>query len=454
MEVICLKKEHRILIREVQQGSIAEEAGIEAGDILLSINGQPVGDVFDYRFLIADEELTIELQKKDGEVWEIEVDKEQYEDIGLDFEDPLMDDAKSCCNKCVFCFIDQLPSGMRDTLYFKDDDSRLSFLSGNYVTLTNMKDSDIDRIIRYRMSPINVSVHTTNPELRVSMLGNRFAGDILKKIKKLAAAGITVNTQIVLCRGINDGEELERTLGDLTALYPGVLSTSIVPVGLSKWREGLTNLQPFDAESSGAVISQVEAWQKKLLGEKDSRAVYLADEFYIMADRELPSCDEYEDFPQIENGVGMVSLLLDEFYRRLDELDEPDKNPLSGGAETRHVCIATGVSVYKYLKEMVEILQKRYNKLRVDVFPIRNEFFGENVTVTGLLTGADIIKQLDGKSKAGELLISKCMLKAEEDIFLDDYTVDRLADALGKKITIVENDGHDFVDKILGIEVE
>ncbi len=443
-----MKENHRILVKEVQSGSIAEEAGVEPGDMLLSINGQAIEDVFDYRFLIADEELTIELEKKDGETWEIEVDKDEYEDLGLDFEDALMDDARSCSNKCVFCFIDQLPSGMRDTMYFKDDDSRLSFLSGNYVTLTNMKDTDIDRIIRYRMSPINVSVHTTNPELRVKMLGNRFAGDVMEKIRKLSEAGITVNTQIVLCNGINDGEELESTISDLTSLFPGVLSTSVVPVGITKWREGLPYLKPHDASSSSSVIGQVEAWQKKLLNEKGSRAVYLADEFYIMAGRELPSCEEYEDFPQIENGVGMVALFRDEFYRKLEDQAGPEME------YERHVCIATGISVYKYIKEMVEVLEKRYNKLKVDVFPVRNDYFGEYVTVSGLLTGSDIVKQLSGRIEAKELLISRCMLKADEDILLDDFTVGKLESSLGIKVAIVENDGADFINKILGIGVE
>ncbi|NTV90876.1 MAG: DUF512 domain-containing protein, partial [Clostridiales bacterium] len=359
-----------MIINEVQRGSIAEEAGIEAGDILLTINGQTVEDVFDYRLLIAEEKLVVELEKKDGELWEIDVDKDEYEDLGLEFEDSLMDDAKSCSNKCVFCFIDQLPKGMRETMYFKDDDSRLSFLSGNYVTLTNMKDEDIDRIIRYRMSPINISVHTTNPELRIKMLGNRFAGDILDKVKKLSDAGITVNTQIVLCNGINDGSELDRTISDLASLYPGVFSTSIVPVGITKWREGLHELVPHDSGSAARVIDQVGKWQKKLLAEMGSRAVYLADEFYIMAGAELPSCDEYEDFPQIENGVGMVTLLQEEFNIRLEEYEslqatqnksfsgQKASETVNSGSSTsetansdaaasvpeRKVCIATGTS--------------------------------------------------------------------------------------------------------------
>lgn len=438
----------RIVIKSIEAGSIAEDAGIEPGDALLSINGQMVKDIFDYRFLVTEEELTIQIEKKDGEIWDIEIEKEQYEDPGMDFEDPLMDESKSCTNKCIFCFIDQLPKKMRETLYFKDDDSRLSFLTGNYVTLTNMKDSDLDRIIKYRMSPINISVHTTNPELRGFMLGNRFAGDIREKIKRLVDGGITVNTQIVLCRGINDGKELDRTISELSGLYPGMSSISVVPVGLTCWRQGLLELKPFDAVSSFDVIDQVEHWQKKQLEKYDSRVVYLADEFYIMAGRDLPPYTDYEDFPQIENGVGLVALFKNEFYEALLELD---KKPLKeSNDDLRHVSIATGMSVYKYIKEMVMELEKRYNKLKVSVYPIKNCFFGENVTVTGLLSGRDIVEQLTEAEKGEELFISRSMLKADQDILLDDYTVGMLEEMLDIKVTIVENDGMDFIRCILG----
>jgi len=449
-----LKNKKHIRIREIIPGSIADEAGIEAGDFLLSINGRPVKDVFDYRFMISEEEITVEIQKPDGEIWEIEIEKDQYEDLGIEFEDPLMDEIRSCSNKCIFCFIDQLPGGMRETLYFKDDDSRMSFLSGNYVTLTNMKDDDINRIIKYKMSPINISVHTTNPELRIKMLGNRFAGNILEKIRLFVGAGITVNTQIVLCNGINDGPELDRTIADLSQLYPGVMSTSVVPVGLTRHRQNLQYLKPHDKHTSLKVIEQVEAWQKKNLAEIGSRAVFLADEFYIMAEKELPLYHEYEGFPQIENGVGMVTSFRYEFFERLKEEEEREKQgKILRLPERRHVSVATGVSVYKYIKEMAEILEKKYNGLKVDVYPVVNDFFGERITVTGLLTGRDIVNQLKGKIKTTGLLISRSMLKSDEDVFLDDYTVEMVEKRLGTSITVVDNDGSDFFEKILGTGV-
>lgn len=432
-------------IEKVEEGSIAAELGIEAGDFLLSINGEKILDVFDYRFLTSSEELVLEVQKGSGEVWEIELEKDEYEDLGLEFTTSMMDEAKSCSNKCVFCFIDQMPKGMRETLYFKDDDSRLSFLTGNYVTLTNMKDQDIQRIIRYRMSPINVSVHTTNPDLRISMLKNRFAGDVLERIRQLVDGGITVNCQIVLCRGLNDGAELTRTMRDLSE--SGVISLSVVPVGLTRHREGLAELRPFDREASAAVLAEIGEIQSKMLEKSGTRFVYPADEFFIMAGQELPQAEYYEDFPQIENGVGLLSLFREEFNSYLDELkDKAAKSPLP---VQRKVSIATGVSAWQYIKAMAETLGKRYNG-KVQVYSIINRFFGENVTVTGLLTGQDIVAQLQGKDLGEELLISRSMLKAGESVFLDDYTVERLEKELQVKVTVVENSGRDFVDRILG----
>jgi putative radical SAM enzyme (TIGR03279 family) len=437
----------RMLIKEIEPGSIAEEAGIEKGDALISVNRQEILDIFDYRFLTANEKVTVEILKKDGETWEIEIEKEEYEDLGIEFEEELMDEVKSCSNKCIFCFIDQLPPGMRSTLYFKDDDSRMSFLTGNYVTLTNIRENEFERIIRYKMSPINISVHTTNPELRVRMLRNRFAGDILEKIKRLTEAGITVNTQIVLCKGINDGKELDRTINDLSSLYPGVLSTSVVPVGLTRWRKGLFVLLPFNKSDSVSVINQVEIWQNKLLAEKGSRAVYLADEFYIMAEKELPPCEDYEGFPQIENGVGMMPLFMEEFYGALEKVPGHDNGSLS--IKRRHVSIATGVLAYKYIKEMATAIEKRYNGIKINVFPIMNDFFGENVTVTGLITGKDIINQLKGEDLGNGLLLARNMLKADREVLLDDCTVEMLESSLKTKVAVVENDGRDFLRKIL-----
>jgi len=443
--------ENRIIICAVQPDSAAHDAGIEPGDVLLSINGQKIEDVFDYRFLATDSNLLVEIEKKNGEVWEIEVEKDEYEDLGLEFEDPLISGAKSCTNKCIFCFIDQLPKGMRESLYFKDDDSRLSFLSGNYVTLTNISDEELERIIRYKMSPVNVSVHTTNPELRVLMLRNRFAGNVLERIRKLTDGGIKVNAQIVLCRGINDKEELNRTIKDLSDLYPGLESISVVPVGLTKWREGLYRLVPYDRESSLEVVSQVTTWQQKLLNKFGSRIVYLADEFYIMANKDLPPCEEYEDFPQIENGVGLMSLLLGGFYEFMGKHGNRLDSYMNKKREKRRITIATGVCPHEYIKQMAQFLEKRYNNLKIEVVPIKNNFFGENVTVTGLITGCDLVSQLEGRDLGDEVLISKSMLRAGEEIFLDDYTVDTVGKKLGRQVVIVENDAEDFILKILGI---
>ncbi len=443
-------KKNRIMICKVEPQSAAMDAGIEPSDFLLSVNGHSIQDIFDYRFLTTEINLVIEIEKKSGELWEIEIEKDQYEDLGIDFEEPLISEAKSCSNKCVFCFIDQLPKGMRETVYFKDDDSRLSFLSGNYITLTNMKKSELERIIRYRMTPVNVSVHTTNPQLRKAMLGNRFAGDVLDKIRILTDGAITVNTQIVLCKGLNDGAELDRSIRELSELAPGVASISVVPVGLTKWREGLTMLEPFNQTESADVLEQVGKWQQKLLKQYGTRLVYLADEFYIKAGAELPQLSEYEDFPQIENGVGLMTLLKHEFHEYLKKLE--CQNPfLSGG---RTVSIATGKCAYKYIKQLAQELEKRYNDLEVFVYPIENNFFGENVTVTGLLTGSDIFAQMKDRELGSELLLSRSMLRAGEEVFLDDYTVEMLSNNLNKKITIVENNGEDLVRRIIGLTGE
>ena len=423
-------------------GSIAEEAGIEPGDSILAVNDETIKDIFDYRFLAANEELQLEIMKASGEEWCIEIEKDEYEDLGMEFENPMLDEAKSCTNRCIFCFIDQLPGGMRETLYFKDDDSRLSFLTGNYVTLTNVSLEDLDRIIRYRMSPINVSVHTTNPDLRVFMLKNRFAGEVLDRIKRLTEGSIKVNCQIVLCRGINDGEELERTLEDLCRLYPGVNSISAVPVGITKFREGLMELVPYDKLSSIQVIEKVENWQRKLLKKYGSRVVYLADEFYIMAGRELPEYIEYEDFPQIENGVGLISQLRYEFDEAFGMLGEIE-------AGSRKVSIATGVSSFKFIKGLAEKLENRFAGLSVKVYEIKNEFFGENVTVAGLLTGRDVFRQLKDKDLGEELLICRCMLRSGEEVFLDDFTVGDMEQGLDIRVTVVENSGRDFIDAVL-----
>ncbi|MCR4435832.1 MAG: DUF512 domain-containing protein [Clostridiales bacterium] len=433
-----------VSVYSVSAGSIAQEAGIEQGDVLLSINGAGIRDIFDYRFLITGENIVVKVQKPSGEIWEVDIEKDEYEDLGIEFRNSMIDETKSCRNKCIFCFIDQLPKGLRKTLYFKDDDSRLSFLTGSYITLTNVSDEDIDRIIRYRMAPINISVHTTNPGLRKYMLKNRHAGNVMDRIKKLVDGGITVNCQIVLCRNVNDGRELDRTLSDLVKLYPGMKSISVVPVGITKYREGLCELAPYDKESSAEVVKQVEGWQRKMFQTLKSRIVYIADEFYIMAGIEIPDYEVYEDFPQIENGVGLIASLRDEFNESLKSL------PGGRLAQERHISIATGVLAYRYIKEMCEAVEKKYRGLTISVYKIKNDFFGENITVTGLLTGRDIMSQLSGVDLGTELLICRSMLKAGEELLLDDFTVAMLEGGLDVKITVVENNGKDFVDKVLG----
>lgn len=442
------EKKKKIVVGNVLPGSIAEEAGVEPQDVILSINESEVMDVFDYRFLTTSESFTINVEKPGGEIWEIEIEKDEYEDLGIEFEDPMMDDAKSCTNNCIFCFIDQLPKGMRNTLYFKDDDSRLSFMMGNYVTLTNMKDADIDRIIKYRMSPINISVHTTNPELRKTMLRNRFAGGITEKIKKLVDAGIIVNGQIVLCRGINDGRELDRTIEDLSQFFPGLLSISVVPVGITRYREQLFELQAFDMESSKALIKQVENWQLKLLSQHGKRIIYIADEFYIMAGVPIPDYVEYEDFPQIENGVGLVSLLRYEVDEVIKKHGKKSKSQPG-----RRISIATGTSPSEYIKELAKKVSEAFN-VEINVYTIINNFFGEKVTVTGLLTGSDIITQLNGKELGDELLISSSMLRSGEEVFLDDVTLDELSGKLNVKVSPVMNSGIDFVESIIGYKLQ
>lgn len=437
-------KNRPVLVQNIIPGSIAEDAGIEKGDKILSINNEIINDIFDYRFLITNEELIIKIEKNDSQVWEIEIEKDEYEDLGIEFESLMIDEAKSCRNKCIFCFIDQLPEGMRDTLYFKDDDSRLSFFMGNYVTLTNMSFNDIDRIIKYRMSPINVSVHSTNPELRTFMLGNRFAGDVMEKIQRLVDGGISVNCQIVLCRGINDGNELERSIEELAAFYPSVSSISVVPVGITRFREKLYELKPFDKDTSLTVIRQVEEYQKEYLDKYGSRIVYLADEFYIMAAIPIPGYEAYEDFPQIENGVGLIAMLKAEFEEYVQDIEFKLTNK-------RNVSIATGVSSYAFITEMAQELEKRFFGLNVSVYKIKNNFFGENVTVSGLLTGNDLVQQLSGRELGDELMLPKSMFKAGEEVFLDDYTLVMLENELKVKVTVVENSGKDFVEKILGI---
>lgn len=433
--------EKKYLITDIIKGSIAEECEIEKGDFLISINGQEIFDVLDYDFFIKDEEIVLLIEKKNGELEEIEVEKDVDEDLGLIFEEELMDKPRLCRNKCMFCFMDQIPDSMRSTLHYKDDDYRLSFMAGNYVTLTNVDDEDLNRIIRYRMTPINISVHTTNGELRKKMLTNRFADRILDQLEKLANAGISFNAQIVLCPGINDGEELEKTLTDLSKFHEYIGSVAIVPVGLTKFREGLYPLRTFTGDECKKVIEQVSKYQKEFLENYGSRLVFLSDEFYIQAGVLLPKYEEYEDFSQIENGVGMVACFMRDFYTTLSNCS---KNELK-----KTFTLVTGKLVYPMILEVSKVLEEKIEGLKINVVAIENNFFGDKITITGLITGQDIINQLKGKDLGDELIVTEVMLKSDADIFLDDVTLDDVERELNIKVRKVGNGGENFVNDIL-----
>ena len=429
------------IVSAVTPGSIAEEMEIEPGDVLVSVNGQEPEDVFDYRYLMNEEEVLVVIRKPDGEEWELEIEKEYEDDLGMEFENGLMDDYRSCRNKCMFCFIDQLPKGMRDTLYFKDDDSRLSFLQGNYLTLTNMSEHDLEKIIYYKLSPINISFQATNPELRCKMLHNRFAGDIMDKVQRLKAAGIVMNGQIVLCRGVNDGEELDRSIRDLVTLMPELQSVSVVPVGLTRYRDGLYPLEPFTKEDACRVLDLIHSWQEKLVKEYGTHFIHAGDEWYILAERSMPEETTYDGYLQLENGVGMVRLLKEEVDACLADLPGDDRK--------RKVTIATGELAAPYLREHVASIRGKYPGVEAQVITVKNEFFGGKITVAGLLTGQDLVNQLKGKDLGEELLLTTNMLKSDEPVFLDDMTVEQLQTALQIKVSIVESSGNDFVNCIL-----
>ncbi|MCH5255317.1 MAG: DUF512 domain-containing protein [Lachnospiraceae bacterium] len=439
------------IIQTVRQGSIAEELGIEAGDILLKINDNDIADIFDYQYFTQDEYIEVLIRKPNGEEWLLEIDKDYDEDLGVEFENGLMDDYRSCRNKCIFCFIDQMPEGMRETLYFKDDDSRLSFLQGNYVTLTNMTDADMERIIRYHLSPINISFQTTNPELRCKMLNNRFAGEALACVDRLYEAGITMNGQIVLCKGINDGAELERSISDLTAYLPHLASVSVVPVGLTRYREGLFPLEPFEKEDAVQVLECIHRWQNKIYREHGVHFVHASDEWYLLAEQELPEKERYDGYLQLENGVGMLRLLMEEFQEAMSMLP-PREGIQKNVAE--ELSLVTGELAYPYIRKMAETIMERFPKLQIHVYAITNYFFGERITVSGLLTGQDIISQLQGKELGKRLLLPQNVLRSGEDYFLDDITVPEVEKALQVKVDIVKSSGHDFVNTIVKINDE
>ena len=428
-----------VKISSVNPVSSAHRAGVKAGEELVSINGNPIVDVLDYRFYQLERELKLVIRSDEGER-EVVAHKTEYEELGLEFDSYLMDEQRSCKNKCIFCFIDQLPKGMRETLYYKDDDSRLSFLFGNYITLTNLTEHEIKRIVKMHISPVNVSVHTTNPELRCMMMNNRFAGEALKTMEYFAENGIVLNCQLVICPGINDGKELERSLSDLEKL--NVNSVAVVPVGLTDYREGLYPLTPFNKDSAEAVLKIVEAFSEKCLENHGRRIAFAADELYIMAERELPKPEFYEDFPCLENGVGLLSLLSEEIDFALEDRE-------ADALLEKTVTLASGVSAAPYLTEIFSRISQKFPKVKVNVVPVVNDFFGHMINVTGLVVGRDLINTLKGKDLGDKLVISSSMLRFERDLFLDDVSVEEVENELGIKVVVVDNDGEQLLSEIL-----
>ncbi len=435
--------EFKHIVKRVESGSIAEEMEIEAGDEIVSINGKKIEDIFDYQYFTEDEHILVLVRKKNGEEWELEIDKDEDEDLGIEFENGLMDNYRSCHNKCIFCFIDQMPKGMRESLYFKDDDSRLSFLQGNYITLTNMSEHDIDRIIKYRLGPINISFQTTNPELRCKMLNNRFAGEALKKVDRLFEAGISMNGQIVLCKGVNDGRELERSISDLSKYIPCLESVSVVPVGLSRFRDGLYPLEPFTKEEAKEVLKTIHSWQDKIYAEHGTHFIHAGDELYFLAEEPIPEADSYDGYIQYENGVGMVRSFIDEFEEELE-------GRAADASIRREISLVGGMIMKRTKDELLAKLNKKFPNIAVHNYAIRNDFFGERITVTGLLTGKDILAQLEGQPLGEMLYLPVNLLRSGSETLLDDITVSDISRALQVPVDIVESDGRDFVRKIVG----
>ncbi len=432
-------------IRSVEPRSPAHRAGIRVGETLTHINGHPILDVLDYKFYSYDPRLELVLKETDGSQRTLRVKKSEGEDLGLEFETYLMDRARSCANNCIFCFVDQMPPGMRPSLYFKDDDARLSFLMGNYLTLTNLSKREVERICDLRISPINISVHTTDPQLRVEMLKNKRAGEVLELMERFAQHHITMNCQIVSCPGINDGPALDKTLRDLAGLYPAVNSVSVVPVGVTKFRDGLYPLKTYTQNTAAALIDQVEAFAGAHLTEKGTRLVWCSDEFYLLAGRELPPEDYFEEFTQLDNGVGMLTLLTQEFRRALGLME---RSEMAGATP---FSIATGVSAAPFLEKLVALAKDKCGSIQGKVYPIQNRFFGETITVAGLVTGGDLIDQLRGKELGQRLLIPAHMLRAGERVFLDDVSLDDVERELGVPVTSVEQDGYELLDAMCGL---
>lgn len=442
-------KRHKHIVKNVIDNSIARELGIEPKDIILAINQTEIEDIFDYQFLIQDTFIEVLVEKPDGEQWILEIDKNLDEDLGIEFENGLMDEYRHCCNKCIFCFIDQMPKGMRETLYFKDDDSRLSFLQGNYVTLTNMSEHDVERICRYRLSPINISFQTMNPQLRCKMLNNRFAGEALKKVDVLYRAGIRMNGQIVLCKGLNDKEELRYSIRELMKYIPHLESVSVVPVGLSKYREGLYPLEPFTKEDALETLEIIHGFQEECYAKYQTHFVHASDEWYILANKELPEEERYDGYLQLENGVGMLRLLLNEFHQAF-KLRLKQENAQKRKLIAKEIALATGRLAYPYIKRMMEEIMSYYENMVIHVYDIRNDFFGEQITVSGLLTGQDIRNQLQHRKLGEILLLPQNVLRSGEEIFLDDMTLSDLEKALQVPVNIVKSSGYELLEAVLG----
>ena len=435
-----MRKKGKHIVSKVLPGSIAEELEIEPGDELVSVSGKEIEDILDYHYLMNDEYVELLIRKPNGEEWELEIEKEYEDDIGIEFENGLMDNYRSCHNKCIFCFIDQMPKGMRDTLYFKDDDSRLSFLQGNYVTLTNMSDHDIDRIVYYHMEPMNISFQTMNPDLRCKMLHNRFAGEALKKVDRFYEAGIHMNGQIVLCKGVNDGAELDFSIRELIKYLPYLQSVSVVPVGLSKYRDGLFPLEPFEKEDAKKVLDLIHGWQKAYQ-EYGIHFVHASDEWYILAEQPFPPAEQYDGYLQLENGVGMMRLLLDEVKEEIENRTGDDRK--------HTVSLATGLLAAPVIQRIADQLCEKYPNVIIHIYPIVNEFFGEKITVSGLLTGQDLKKQLTGKELGKQLLLPCNILRTGYDVFLDDVTVGELEKSLQVNINIVKSSGRALIEALL-----
>ncbi len=452
------KKELGHKIKEVYADSIAEEMGIEVGDYLVSINQQVLEDVFDYRYYIKDDYVEVLVRKANGEEWILEIDKEYEEELGVEFDNDLMSDYRSCSNKCIFCFIDQMPKGMRETLYFKDDDSRLSFLQGNYITLTNMQQTDIDRIIKMNLAPINISVQTTNKELRCKMLNNRFAGEKLKFLDDLYEGHIEMNGQIVLCKGVNDGEELEKSIDDLAKYLPFMKSVSVVPAGITKYRDNLFPLDLFTKEEAAKVIDLIESKQKQYFEEYGLHFIHASDEWYITAERSYPPEEQYDGYLQLENGVGMMRLLLDEFNETLEQFKQTKECQDLKKEYARTLTLATGKLAYEMFQGFADSLEELLPQLKINVLCIRNDFFGETITVSGLITAKDLMEQVQSKREEGmelgrELLIPSNMLRTGEKVFLDDFSVQEVEETLGMKLVIVEPSGQDVLNAFLDKQI-